>query len=67
VKFKQAIEKVTDFHIASPLYDEKTYFKSISGMMQKQKSPIAETKKHYDGLNNRDRDDSLLKDSLCEI
>lgn len=43
INYRNKVVKLKDFQLAAPLYDEKTYFKSISSFIRKDKTPIAET------------------------
>ena len=48
--YRTKIEPMKDIHIAKSLFDEKLYFKSVSGFMSKEKTPITETKRHFFGI-----------------
>ena len=56
VNYRNKVVKLKDFQLAAPLYDEKTYFKSISSFVRKEKTPIAETQRSFES--------SLCRDSL---
>lgn len=45
--YRTKVEPMKDIHLAKTIFDDKTYFKSISTFMQEVKSPIAETKRNF--------------------
>lgn len=63
-QYRTKVEPMKDIHIAKSLFDDKLYFKSVSGFMSKEKTPISETRRHFVDKRGEKNGSSLAMDSL---